>query len=138
MDQGQYGLTHIVLLKKKMINFCQSTYGWYYVVFSNISRNFRSRYHTTLTTLSFQELYIGFDQTLFFLLQIYLKNTNQEKYGLTHNFHFTKIWPILLKAHVVGIAVHFLKYLTKSEKNFNHGQYGSIQIVHLKKIDQFL
>ena len=54
------------------------TYGSNYLVFPNISRNFRSRYHTVLIILSFQELYINFDQKLFFLLQIFLKNTNQE------------------------------------------------------------
>ena len=34
---------------------------------------------------------------------------------------------------MVGTALHFLKYLAKSENNFNHGQYGMTQIVHLEK-----
>ena len=138
MKQGQYGLSHIVLFLKKWSIFVKSTYNSNYAVFSNISRNFKSRYHTILTILSFQELYISFNQRLFFLLQIYAKNTNQEKYGLTHNYPFTKIWPILSKAHVVRIALHFLKYLVKSGNKFNHGRCGLTQIVHLEKIDQFL
>ena len=93
------------------------TYGSNYLVFPNISRNFRSRYHTVLIILSFQELYINFDQKLFFLLQIFLKNTNQEQYGLTHNYPFTKIRPILSKAHVVQTAFHFPKYLANLKKN---------------------
>ena len=105
----------ILSFLKKWSIFVKSTYGSNYVVFSNISRNFRSRYHTVLTILSFQELYISFDQKLF-LLQIFLKNTNQEQYGLIHNYSFTKIWPILSKAHLVQIALHFPKYLAKSEK----------------------
>ena len=129
----------ILSFLKKWSIFVKSTYGSNYVVFSNISRNFRSRYHTVLTILSFQELYItSFDQKLFFLLQIFLKNTNQEQYGLTHNYPFTKIRPILLKEHLVQTALHFTKYLAKSEKKFNHGQYGLTQIVHLEKTDQFL
>ena len=51
---------------KKWSVFVKSTYGSNYVVFSNISRHFRSRYHTVLTILSFQELYISFDQILLF------------------------------------------------------------------------
>ena len=121
MNQGQYGLTHIVFFQKKNWSiFVKSRYGsnyhinpWNYVVFSDISTNFRSRCYTTLTILSFQELYITFDQALFFLLQIYLKNTNQEKYGLTHNYPFTKIWPILSKTRMARIALHLLKYLAK-------------------------
>ena len=100
---------------KKWSIFVKSTYGSNYVVFSNISRNFRSRYHTILTILSFQELHISFDQKLF-LLQIFLKNTNQEQYGLIYNYPFTKPWPILSKAHVFRIELHFPKYLAKSEK----------------------
>ena len=85
--------------------------------------------------MSFQELYItSFDQKLFFLLQIFLKNTNQEQYGLTHNYPFTKIRPLLSKAHLVQTTLHFPKYLAKSEeKKLNHGQYGLTQIVHLEK-----
>ena len=128
----------ILSFLKKWSIFVKSTYGSNYVVFSNISRNFRSRYHTVLTILSFQELYVSFDQKLFFLLQIFLKNTNQEQYGLTHNYPFTKIRPILSKEHLVQTALHFPKYLAKSEKKFNHGQYGLTQIVHLEKTDQFL
>ena len=101
---------------KKWSIFVKSTYGSNYVVFSNISRNFRSRYHTVLTILSFQELYVSFDQKLFFLLQIFLKNTNQEQYGLTHNYPFAKIRPLLSKAHLVQTTLHFPKYLAKSEK----------------------
>ena len=43
-----------------------------------------------LTILSFQEFYISLDQQLFFLFQIFLKNTNQEQYGLTHDYPLTK------------------------------------------------
>ena len=53
LNKGKYGLTHIVLFKKWSI-FVKSTYGSYYLVFSNISINFTSRYHTVLTILSFQ------------------------------------------------------------------------------------
>ena len=74
----------------------------------------------------------------FFLLQIFLRNTSQEQYGLTHNYPFTKISPILSKVDVVRIALHFPKYLAKSDKKFNHGQCGLTQIVHLEKINQFL
>ena len=88
--------------------------------------------------MSIQELYISFNQKLFFLLQIFPKNTNQEQYGLIHNYPFTKIRPILSKAHLVQTALHFPKYLAKSEKTFNQGQYGLTQIVHLEKNDQFL
>ena len=94
--------------------------------------------YTVLIILSFQELYINFNQKLFFLLQIFLKNTNQEQYRLIHNYPFTKIWPILSKAYLFETALHFPKYLAKFEKKFNHGQYGFTQIVHLEKIDQFL
>ena len=128
----------ILSFLKKWSIFVKSTYGSNYVVFSNISRNFRSRYHTVLTILSFQELYISFDQKIFFLLQVFLKTTNQEQYGLTHNYHFTNIRPILSKAHLVQTTLHFPKYLAKFDKKFNHGQYGLTQIVHLKKIDKFL
>ena len=85
--------------------------------------------------MSFQELYISFDQKVFFLLQIFLENTNQEQYGLTHNYPFTKSRP---KAHLVQTALHFPKYLAEPEKKFNDGQYGLTQIVYLEKIDQFL
>ena len=106
-----------------------------YVIFSNISRNFRSRYHTALTILSFEKLDISFDQKLFFLLQIFLKITNQGQYGLTHNYPFTKIGPILPKARVVQTALDFPKFLAKSEKQISHGQNGLTQIVHFEKID---
>ena len=70
LNQGQYGWTHtgwpILPFLKKWSIFVKSTYGSDYVVFSNISRNFRSRYNTVLTILSFQELYISFNQKLFF------------------------------------------------------------------------
>ena len=125
-------------IKKERSIFFKSTYGSNYVAFSDMSRNFRSRYHTILTILLFEELYISLDQKLFFLLQIFLKNTNQKQYGLTHNYPFTKTWPILSKAHVIRIVLHFPKYLAKPGKNFNHGQYGLTQIVHLEKIDQIL
>ena len=98
---------------KKWSVFVKTTYGSNYVVFSNICRKFRSRYHAVLTILSFQELYISFDQKVFFLLQIFLENTNQEQYGLTHNYPFTKSRP---KAHLVQTALHFPKYLAESEK----------------------
>ena len=45
---------------------------------------------------------------------------------------------MLSKAHVGQSALHSPKYLAKSEKKFNHGQYGLTQIVHLEKLDQFL
>ena len=77
-------------------------------------------------------------KSFYFLLQIFLQNTNQEQYGLIHNYPFTKIRPILLKAHLVQTVLHFPKYLAKFEQKFNHGQYGLTQIVHLEKIDQFL
>ena len=77
-------------IKKERSIFFKSTYGSNYVAFSDMSRNFRSRYHTILTILLFEELYISLDQKLFFLLQICLKNTNQKQYGLTHNYPFTK------------------------------------------------
>ena len=109
-------------------------YGSNYAVFSNLSRNFRSRYHTVLTILSFQELYISFDQKIFFLLQIFLKTTNQEQYGLTHNYDFTKIRPILSKAHLAQPVLHFPKYIAKFDKKINPRQYGLTQTVHLEKL----
>ena len=86
--------------------------------FATYLENFRSRYHTVLTILSFQELYISFDQKIFFLLQIFLKTTNQEQYGLTHNYHFTNIGPILSKAHLVQTT---LQNLTKNSITDNMG-----------------
>ena len=50
----------------------------------------------------------------------------------------TKVSPVLSKAHVVRIALHFPKYLAKSEKKISHGRYGLTQIVYLEKMDQFL
>ena len=125
-------------IKKERSIFFKSTYGSNYVAFSDMSRNFRSRYHTILTILLFEELCISLDQKLFFLLQIFLKNTNQKQYGLTHNYPFTKTWPILSKAHVIRIALHLPKYLAKPRKHFSQGQYGLTQNVHLEKIDQIL
>ena len=75
---------------------------------------------------------------MFVLLQIFLKNTNKKQFRLTHNYPFTKIRPILSKAHLVQTVLHFPKYLAKSEKKLNHGQHGLTQIVHLEKNDQFL
>ena len=65
LNKFKSGAILLSFFKKRSI-FVKSTYGSNYVVFSNISRNFRSRYHTVLTILSFQELYISFDQKLFF------------------------------------------------------------------------
>ena len=133
----------ILSFLKKWSIFVKSTYGSNYVVFSNISRNFRSRYHTVLTILSFQELYVSFDQKLFFLIQIFLKNTNQEQYGLIHNYPFTKIWPILSSSNQDTIQLkaycplkapffHFKTSLTiKSSR-----QYGLTHIVHLDQFNQ--
>ena len=119
-----------------MINFCQKhmPYGSNYVVFSNISRNFRSRYHTVLTILSFQELYISFNQELFFYFKYFLKPPIKSNTSyITHNYHFTKIRPILSKAHLAQPVLHFPKYIAKFDKKFNPRQYGLTQTVHLKK-----
>ena len=68
-------------IKKERSIFFKSTYGLNYVAFSDMSRNFRSRYHTILTILLFEEFYISLDQKLFFYFKYFLKTPIKNNMG---------------------------------------------------------
>ena len=65
--------------------------------------------------LSFQRLHNVFIKGLhiFFLFQIYLRNLNQGKYGLTHFVLFQKKWSITIKITHGATWVVFSKILNK-------------------------
>ena len=45
---------------------------------------------------------------------------------------------ILLKADMIQFTLRFAIYLSNSEKNLNHRQYGLTQIIHLEEFSQSL
>lgn len=86
-----------------------------YFLFEKLFKKVWSRSNMFWIILSFQRLYNVFIKGLhiFFLFQIFLRNLNQGKYGLTHFVLFLKKWSITIKITHGATWVVFSKILNK-------------------------
>ena len=76
---------------KKMISFCQQHIQLeLHCIFQHI-QILQIKISYNISHVVFSITLCNFGSNSFFLFQIYLKGTNQEKNGFTHNYHITKI-----------------------------------------------
>ena len=109
----------------KSLNFNHRQYGLIYIVHLENIDQFLSKAHiansdqdkTQIKPSSpFKDSISIFIESSFLLLEMFLKNFNQQQYGLIHIFHFISFDQTLSKSHKVQSMLNFAMFVANSDQ----------------------